>query len=231
MACKRCLRHDSFKKNCFKPENPARDGVIAVSFLTVLPLAVVMVAGPQILSAIFLATSRDWKRNSAAFVIGAAISISIVVAIGYLVGDAVTVSQGDSGQTLNSVVLVLLLLAMVYVYVKREESEPPKWMGKLERANPRFSFRLGFLLLGLFPTDIITSLAVGSYLSSISEPLTNSVGFIALTLLFLALPSLAIVALGERAEELLPKVRDWMNQNSWIVNEAVILIFIGLILT
>jgi hypothetical protein len=32
--------------------------------------------------------------------------------------------------------------------------------------------------------------------------------------------------MGERGQELLPKVRDWMNTNSWIVNEIVIGIFI-----
>lgn len=46
-----------------------------MTLVKVIPLAVVMIAGPQILSAIFLATSEDWRRNSAAFVGGAAISI------------------------------------------------------------------------------------------------------------------------------------------------------------
>jgi len=34
-----------------------------MNFLTVLPLAFVMIAGPQILSAIFLSTSENWHRN------------------------------------------------------------------------------------------------------------------------------------------------------------------------
>jgi hypothetical protein len=29
--------------------------------------------------------------------------------------------------------------------------------------------------------------------------------------------------MGKRAESTLPKIRDWMNANSWIVNEAVLL--------
>jgi hypothetical protein len=45
-----------------------------MTFLTLLPMAFVMIAGPQILSAIFLATSENWKRNSLAFIAGAAIS-------------------------------------------------------------------------------------------------------------------------------------------------------------
>lgn len=200
-----------------------------MSFLQILPLAVVMVAGPQILSAIFLATSRNWQRNSAAFVAGAALSISLIVMVAYLLGNGAR-SQGTSNETIQIIVLVLLLVAMVHTYLTREEAEPPKWMGKLERASPRFSFRLGFLLLGFFPTDILTSTAVGSYLAGNGLPWTDSIPFILLTLLFLALPSLTLLAFGGRAESFLPKARDWMNTNSWVVNEIVILFFIAMTL-
>jgi hypothetical protein len=47
-----------------------------VSFLTVLPLASVMIAGPQIITAILLATGRDARRNSLAFLTGAALAIT-----------------------------------------------------------------------------------------------------------------------------------------------------------
>ena len=50
--------------------------------------------------------------------------------------------------------------------------------------------------------------------------------FVLLTLLFIALPSLLVVALGQRGKTLLPKVRDWMNKSSWIVSEIVIGLFI-----
>ena len=43
-----------------------------------------MVAGPQIVSSIFLATSKDWKANSALFCFGALISITLVLTAGYL---------------------------------------------------------------------------------------------------------------------------------------------------
>jgi hypothetical protein len=32
--------------------------------------------------------------------------------------------------------------------------------------------------------------------------------------------------MGRRAETILPAVRDWMNENSWIVNEAVLCFFL-----
>jgi hypothetical protein len=198
-----------------------------VTFLTLLPMAFVMIAGPQILSSIFLATSENWRRNCAAYVAGASISITAFVTAAFFLGDGAA-KGGTSSDTIYIVVLVLLLAAMVHVYLKRKESQPPKWMGKLQTADPKFSFRLGFLLLGVFPTDILTSVAVGSYLASHGDPWWHGLPFIALTLFLLALPPLLLLIFGKRAEAFLPKARDWMNTNSWIVNEIVILLFVAI---
>ena len=188
-------------------------------------MAFVMIAGPQILSAIFLATSENWRRNSAAYIAGAALSITLIVTIAFFIGDGAA-RAGASNDTLQIVVLVLLVAAALRTFLKRKESEPPKWMGKLQTASPRFSFRLGFLLLGVFPTDIFTSFAVGTYLASHGDPWWHLLPFLGLTLLFLALPAILLVLFGQRAQAFLPKARDWMNTNSWVVSEIVIALFI-----
>jgi hypothetical protein len=125
-------------------------------------------------------------------------------------------------------VLVLLVVLAVYVFAGRKKAEPPKWMGKLQDASPGFSLKLGALLLGIFPTDIITSVTVGTHLAREGEEWVDALPFIGLTLLLLALPAILVLLLGKRAQEFLPKVRDWMNTHSWIVSEAVIVLFIAL---
>jgi hypothetical protein len=55
--------------------------------------------------------------------------------------------------------------------------------------------------------------------------------FIALTALLLSTPAILVELLGSRAQVVLPKIRDWMDSNSWIVSEAVLLLFIVIILT
>jgi hypothetical protein len=201
-----------------------------VDLLKILPLAFVMVAGPQILSAIFLATSGAWRRNTVAYVTGAAISISIVVSIAYLVSGGQP-REGGSNTVVDIVVVVLLVAAMVYVFLTRKTSEPPKWMGRLQTASPGFSFKLGFLLLGVFPTDILTSAAVGSSLSGRGDPLWQFLPFLGVTLLFLGLPALTLLAFGKRGQDFLPKARDWMNTHSWVVSEIVLVFFIVITLT
>ncbi|WP_254762940.1 GAP family protein [Natrinema marinum] len=205
-----------------------------MSLIQVLPLAIVMIAGPQILSPIFLATSEKWRANSAAYVLGALLSISLVVVVAYFLGSSLggggSLLGASAKQLLYVVVLVLLLYAAVNTYRTRNVSEPPAWMGKLTAATPRFSFRLGFLLLGFFPTDIVTSMSVGTYLAANGDSVADAAGFVLLTLFILALPSLGVLALGERAESALPEIRDWMSDNSWIISEAVIALFVVLTL-
>ena len=198
-----------------------------MNWAKILPMAFVMIAGPQILSAIFLATSENWRRNSAAYIAAAALSITAFVTVAFFVGSGLS-DAGASGDTLDIVVLVLLVAAALYKFLKRKQSEPPKWMGKLEAASPRFSFRLGFLLLGVFPTDILTSWAVGTYLSNHGDPWWHLLPFVLLTLLLLALPALLLLGFGQRAQAFLPKARDWMNTHSWVVNEIVLAFFIAI---
>src|SRR5688500_3661125 len=142
-------------------------------------MAFVMIAGPQILSAIFLATTEGWRRNSIAYVAGAACSITAIITAAFFLIDG-TAADGGPNDSVYVTVLVLRVRAAIQTYRKREESEPPKWMGKLQAATPGFSFKLGFLLLGVFPTDILTSVAVGSYLGNHGDPWWHLLPFLGL---------------------------------------------------
>jgi hypothetical protein len=129
-------------------------------------------------------------------------------------------ARGTSGDVINVVILLLLFYLVVPVFRSRKQAEPPKWMGRLQTATPGFSLKLGVLLLGVFPTDIITSVTVGAKLARDGDPWSTSLPFIGLTLLLLASPATLVLLLGRRAQVLLPKVRDWMNTNSWIVSSS-----------
>jgi len=205
-----------------------------VNVAATLPLAFVMIAGPQIISAFFFATSERWRAVSAAYVLGAAVSVLAVVTIAYFVAKGITSGGSDGGDsksdTLDYVIVGLLVLLIVYVFLRRKRSEPPKWMGKLQTATPRFGFTLGFLLLGVFPSDLICSIVIGTHLANHSDPWWHALPFVFLTLFLLALPALLVLALGQRAQTMLPKVRDWMDTNSWIVSEIVLVFFIVIVL-
>lgn len=204
-----------------------------MDFAKILPLAFVMIAGPQIISAFFFATSESWKKVSAAYVLGAALSITAVVSAAYLLAQGAADSEGgDSGlSTLDYVVLALLVVAAIQTFRSRNQSEPPKWMGKLQEATPKATLVLGFLLLGFFPSDLVTSVSVGSFLGNHGDSWWEILPFVGLTLLLLAAPALAVAVLGQRAQTVLPRIRNWMNANSWIISEVVIVFFIVIVLS
>lgn len=202
------------------------------TLLTVLPLAVVMVAGPQIISAVLLSTSVDPRRNSLAFLAGVTLAVATGVTIAYWLARVLTsaadTSQDSTNDTIDVIVIVLLVLLAIRVFLRRENTEPPAWMKKLQGASPKFSFRLGLLLFVLMPTDIITEITVGAYLVRHDLAWWQGLPFIFVTVLLAAIPLLVLLLMGRRADVLLPRMRDWMTTNAWVVSELVIALFLVL---
>ena len=70
---------------------------------------------------------------------------------------------------------------------------------------------IGFLLYLLMPTDLVAMATVGAYIARQGEPWWHTLGFVVLTVLIAGLPFIVVLAMGQRAESMLPKIRDWMN--------------------
>jgi Sap, sulfolipid-1-addressing protein len=204
----------------------------------VIPLAITMMAGPQIMSAIIFVTHPRAVRMSLAFITGAAIGVTLGVIVtrglAALLGD--NTSFGDSSDTgdlatiVQFVLVGLLIVGAIRNWVKRATIEPPKWLGALMEADERKAFTLGLLLLTIFPSDAMVLLTVGANLEQNGNTVWDAFPFIGLTVFIAASPLLAYLLFRRRAIEAMPKVRDWMNTHSWLVNIIVYVIFIVLIL-
>lgn len=195
----------------------------------VLPLSFVMVAGPQIISAIFLATGPRWAASSAAYVAGAALSVALVVTIAYIVGDLVT-AGGEAGSrtaedAVDVVTLGLVAFLALRAYRVRHAAGPPARMARLQTPRPGSAFELGAALLGLLPVSAAAAAAAGLHVAAHGDSWWEVLPFVGLTLLLLALPALAVLALGDRATGGLPRVRDWVNERSWVVSELALALF------
>jgi threonine/homoserine/homoserine lactone efflux protein len=204
----------------------------------ILPLAITMMAGPQIMSAIIFVTSEKAVRNSLAFVIGvlvaASIGVLLMLGLQSLIGDSIDLGDPDdkssTGQIIQYALVALLAAAAIKNWVKRDTVEPPKWLGKLQQAGPRMALRTGLLVILFMPSDIIVMLTVATNLVQNGEGFEEAIPFILLTALIAALPLLGYLLFHRRAVTAMPKLRDWMNNNSWLVNIIVCVIFIVLIL-
>jgi cytochrome c biogenesis protein CcdA len=206
--------------------------------LQVLPLATTMMAGPQIMSAILFVTAKQAVRVSVAFVLGVllAATIGVLIALGIadLLGSNSSIGDSSSSSSSSSVIqymlVGLLVLAAIKTFLGRETAEPPKMLGKLQDADTRTGFGTGFLLVLVFPSDVLVLLTVGLHLHQDGDGLVDALPFIALTTLIAAVPLLGYLLSGRRAREAMPKVRDWINDNSWVVTIIACGIFILLIL-
>jgi Sap, sulfolipid-1-addressing protein len=202
-----------------------------MTFAKIVPMAFVMVAGPQIISAVIFATSERARATSVAYVSGAVSSVIVGTTVLFLLWEALGFNSAtiSGGHVIVDWTLVgLLAVLALRVFLKRAEAEPPTWMGRLQTASPGFALKLGLLLFIAMPTDVLTMLTVSGYLATHDESLAKAIPFILLTALLIGFPLLVLLAMGRRAETSLPKVRDWMNTNSWVVSEIVIVFFMVL---
>ena len=198
----------------------------------VLPMAFVMVAGPQIVTAILLATGMRPRRNSAFFLVGAGAATFTGVTASYFLtgllkkGGASLHGDARIARAIDLLIIGLLLFLAWRVSRERGRNHPPRWMAKLESATPRFALRIGVLLFLILPGDLISMFTVGAYLAHHGAAWWHGLVFVALTVALAGLPLLLLLSLGKRAQGLLPRVRDWMTTNSWIVSEVVIGFFL-----
>ncbi|RZT81828.1 Sap-like sulfolipid-1-addressing protein [Micromonospora violae] len=205
-----------------------------MNLVTILPLAVVMVAGTQLVVAVFLASSDRPRVASLGFLTGAGLVIAAGVTaawlatrlVGGVAADASAVAgKVDRGPAIDLVVLALLVILAVLIWVRRNRSGPPRWLGSIEHAGPLQALRLGALLFVATPTDDLTMATVGASVARHNLPWWHLVPFVLLTLLLLALPLLALLLLGSRAARVLTRMREWAEGHAWIVNEIVIAFF------
>jgi hypothetical protein len=206
--------------------------------LSVLPLAITMNAGPQIMSAIIFVTAAKPLKLSAYFLAGVVIAVTAGVTITYtlatVLGGSISLGDPSNSGSLGNIIQYLLVGLLVFLsiknYVGRETIEPPGWLGALQNAKPRTAFTTGLLLLSVFPSDFVVLMTVGVNLAQNNASLLGALPFVLATILIAALPLLSFLLFRRRAERAMPKVRDWMNTHSWLVNIIVYIIFIILIL-
>ena len=115
--------------------------------LQILPLALIMVMGPQRVTAIFLVTSHEPVKNSGAMLLGVVLAASVSLLIWFGLYDVLNVKprSGSGPSTADYVVAGLLALAGIHTFLGRHHASVPKWMSALQKAEPRRALTLGFL--------------------------------------------------------------------------------------
>src|SRR3712207_301375 len=107
--------------------------------LDILPLAITMMVGPQIMSAIIFLTTSKPVKISTAFLAGVAIAtivgLVVLLTVVSLLGNGVSLGEPSNevsiGKLIQYVLVGLLVALAVKNYLRRETVEPPRWLGAL----------------------------------------------------------------------------------------------------
>src|SRR3954452_21387680 len=89
---------------------PKGGNTLSSDILKTLPLAFVMIAGPQIISSFFFATSDNWRGTTLAYATGALITITVFVTIAYFIAKGVKGGGGDSSKKSSGHVIDVAVL-------------------------------------------------------------------------------------------------------------------------
>lgn len=205
--------------------------------LKLLPLAITTMLGPQILSAIILVTKEKSPiKTSLAYLFGVFFAASTGILLIYLTTiflggriDLANSHRGEIGKFLDFFFIIILIFMSIRTYLRRKKIKPPKWLRVLQSAKPKEAFKIALILIYFMPTDILVMLTVGTYLASNGISYFGVMPYLALTMLIASMPLLFYLFFRKKAVKFMPKVRDWMNKKSWIVNIAVYIFFLLLI--
>ena len=102
--------------------------------LAIIPLAITMNAGPQIMSAIIFVTASKPLKLSAYFMAGVVIAVTVGVTVTYtlatVLGNSISLGDpsdsGSIGNIIQYLLVGLLVILSIRSYLTRATSEPPR---------------------------------------------------------------------------------------------------------
>jgi threonine/homoserine/homoserine lactone efflux protein len=201
-----------------------------------IPLALVVALSPlSIIPAVLVLHAPNPRPTGLAFlvgwVVGLAVLTSVFVEVSSLLG-------GDRGAPpswasyLRIVVGAALIAFGVYKWLTRKRSEhSPKWMSSFATITPQRALVTALVLVVVNPKVLFmcaaAGLAIGTEGLSRTGVILGVVYYVVVAASTVALPILAYAVSGDRLDEPLNRLKDWMEaQHATLV--AAILVVLGL---
>jgi threonine/homoserine/homoserine lactone efflux protein len=145
--------------------------------------------------------------------------------------------QGEPADWVSVLKLALglgLLLVALQQWRERphegEQAEMPKWMQAIDSFTPGKSGGFGVLLSAVNPKNLLLAVGAGAAIAQTDIPggeQAIALGvFVLIGTVGVGTPVALYFALGERSEEMLDRLKDWMSQNNAAIM-AVLCLVIG----
>ncbi|MGH3137415.1 MAG: GAP family protein [Gaiellaceae bacterium] len=204
-----------------------------------LPAAVGVAISPiPIIAVVLMLVSPRGRVNGPAYLLGQILGVATAGALVLFIAGSVGGSdESEPAGWTNWLKLalglgLLLLAAKQWRERPREGDEPatPKWMNAIDSFTPPKALGAGVVLSALNPKNLILTIAGMAAIVSAGLPADEQaaalVVFTVIGSIGVATPVVIFFALGDRAEPLLARLKDWMAHSNAVIM-AVILLLIG----
>ncbi len=208
----------------------------------ILPLAVVVTVSPiNIVAAILLLFGERPVLHASSYLAGFMVGVASVLGVLTAVAGAADLSTDSQRSRGASGLLLALGILLVVVAVRKFRTRPapgettplPSWMDGLAAFGPGRSLVVGLTVGAANPKNIAVGLASAVTIASAGLAAGQVVGVVAvytvLASLGVATPVVAMVLLGDRADEVLRGWQTWLNRNNAAMMAVLYLVF-GVIL-
>jgi threonine/homoserine/homoserine lactone efflux protein len=204
-----------------------------------LPAALGIGISPlPIVAVVLMLTTPRGHTNGPAFVAGWWLGLGVLgTLVLVIVGNSAVSSGGARADWVNWVFLVLGLL-LIGLAAKQWGGRPqgdevaptPKWMGSLDHFTALKSVTGGIVLSAVNPKNFLLTLSgaatiAGTEISGGQEAVAYVI-FVAIASIGVVVPVVIYFTMGERAEDILAGIKNWMARNNAVIM-AVLLLVIG----
>ena len=202
--------------------------------LSIIPLAITVILGPQITVSILLLTEQKPVQKSIVYILGITFGIICLTFLTYTIISNYHFNAPNPAyqRDIKVASTILLVYLMLKNFLQRKKlTQKPKWMQSLQHASLKSIFLMGLGLVLFMPADIGVAVSVGAILVAKSETLIQAIPLFCAVTFFISIPLGIYLLLGQRGPKLMEKVNHWINNNGWVINQIVYTMFVYLIWT
>ncbi len=202
-----------------------------------LALAVGIALSPiPIIAVVLMLTTPRARANGPAFVLGWLLGLGVVGAIVLTVAGPANASSSGAPATWVSWLKIILGAGLLLIAVRQFRGRPhgedqapmPKWMGAIENFKPAAALGTGALLAGANPKNLILAVAGAAAIAQTgiagAQQAIAYLIFAVIATLGVGAPVVIYFAMGERSQELLGKLKNWMGQHNAVIMSVLCLI-------
>ncbi len=201
----------------------------------ILPLALTVMLGPQMLVAILLLLRKNPIKSSLVYLLSVVTTLILSTTLAnYILLNLNLHHQSHSKgiDYLRYVIIILLLFSIIKNFLNRKKlTETPKWLRDIKTIPLTKVFTTGVMLIAFMPADVATIFTVGGLIIHNNGTILSAIPFFSLVALITSLPLLIYLSMGKSGYQNMEKANKWLNSHGWVINILIYSIFIYLILS